>query len=342
MANYPVKPPSYVVNTAHAKCPDILYMMDEATGTQLTDKGKANLGLHMTLQNASQCTTVAMNGGDAPAINVGSGLYALTQPNVSVTSSIAFVAIMQSDNATKPSSRETIVAIGTAASTAEILQIPSATTSTGFPIGRIVVSEGTNSIASTVDAWDGTLHMVAGRFYQTTNLQVARPSVDGSSWSQTSSVTGGTIKPALNRIGVGSTPFPTPTEPFTGKLVSLFVYLNNNAAWDDAFISDLAANPWQFLNAGSTSLKVRVNADAAGVGQVSGVVFSEEDNLVIGKFENQTFETALEGGEAVLLVPVEEFGGDGLSPGTTLSVWLYSFEDEKETGIIPAEIVAAV
>lgn len=59
------------------------------------------------------------------------------------------------------------------------------------------------------------------------------------------------------------------------------------------------------------SLKLLADAAAAGATDIEGVVLNAARDTVIGEFSGQAFEAALEGGEAVLLIPVSEITPDG-------------------------------
>lgn len=68
-------------------------------------------------------------------------------------------------------------------------------------------------------------------------------------------------------------------------------------------------------------LKLKIDASAAGATGISGVVWAAQTGAIagaeIGEFTGQTFEVALEGGQAVLKVPVSAFGGGSLTVSDT-------------------------
>lgn len=68
-------------------------------------------------------------------------------------------------------------------------------------------------------------------------------------------------------------------------------------------------------------LKLKLEAAAAGATNISGVVWAAQTGAIagaeIGEFTGQTFEAVLEGGEAVLKVPVSAFGGGSLTLSDT-------------------------
>lgn len=68
-------------------------------------------------------------------------------------------------------------------------------------------------------------------------------------------------------------------------------------------------------------LKLKIDASAAGATNISGVVWAAQVGAIagaeIGEFTGQAFEVALEGGQAVLKVPVSAFGGGSLTVSDT-------------------------
>lgn len=68
-------------------------------------------------------------------------------------------------------------------------------------------------------------------------------------------------------------------------------------------------------------LKLKIDASAAGATGISGVVWAAQVGAIagaeIGEFTGQAFEVALEGGQAVLKVPVSAFGGGSLTVSDT-------------------------
>ncbi len=96
--------------------------------------------------------------------------------------------------------------------------------------------------------------------------------------------------------------------------------------------------------AGGLNLKGLVHPSAQGVTSVSGVVFNAPSGgditgTKIGEFTGEAFESALEGGQAVILVPVGSFGGEALSTSST-PVALFR-TSTSTTGIVSCTVVAA-
>lgn len=80
---------------------------------------------------------------------------------------------------------------------------------------------------------------------------------------------------------------------------------------------------------GTLALKLLTDAAAASAASVEGVVLNAARDTVIGEFSGQTFEASLEGGEAVLLIPVSEITPDGetLTTSDTPIVFAYNTTD---------------
>jgi hypothetical protein len=95
-------------------------------------------------------------------------------------------------------------------------------------------------------------------------------------------------------------------------------------------------------------LKLLTHADAQSKTGVAGVVFaapsgSDLTGDKIGEFTAQAFEATLEGGEAVLLVDVADFGGSALTTSDTPRVEI-RYDDAgtiKGTAIVPATVIEA-
>ncbi len=89
-------------------------------------------------------------------------------------------------------------------------------------------------------------------------------------------------------------------------------------------------------------LKVLVHSSAAGATSVRGVVFTaptggQITGAEIGEFTSKTFEASLESGQAVLKVPIADFGGNSLTTSDTPVVLVRN--DTNTTGIIQASII---
>lgn len=88
----------------------------------------------------------------------------------------------------------------------------------------------------------------------------------------------------------------------------------------------------------TVKLKILAHPDASSASDVRGVVFyapagSDLTGAKIGEFSGKSFASALESGQAVLKVPVDEFGGSGLAPGDLpVCVWTATSDDDSPLG----------
>jgi hypothetical protein len=67
-------------------------------------------------------------------------------------------------------------------------------------------------------------------------------------------------------------------------------------------------------------LKLKTTSNAASASGIQGAVFASSAGIAgtkIGEFTGKTFEVSLELGEAVLKVPVGDFGGGSLTTSDT-------------------------
>ena len=76
-----------------------------------------------------------------------------------------------------------------------------------------------------------------------------------------------------------------------------------------------------YADGGATMLRLTAHESAAGVTDVAGVVFEAPTSGLtgarLGEFTGATFEASLDGGLAVLKVPVADFGGTSLTVSDT-------------------------
>ena len=243
------KPTSYTVNTAHAKCPDHLFLMDEGSGTSLTDQGKVG-GLTMTLANAD------MRGSDAlGAIITTVSATARHVTNTSYTppsTDALWLAIYKTTDATPPAAISTIISISVSAGDAYGLLHLTATNGYGSMLYDYGTFASGNQTAST-GRFDQAWHMIAGHVRGGTTVPIKRLSEDGAAWQTSGNYTatwpndGGGSAPT--RIGFGCRPITTPNTILNGSLLAVMLW--DDIGWgsvDDTWISDLYTDPWQFLN----------------------------------------------------------------------------------------------
>lgn len=88
-------------------------------------------------------------------------------------------------------------------------------------------------------------------------------------------------------------------------------------------------------------LRVAIEAAAAGATGVSGVVWAAQVGGIagaeIGEFSGKSFEAALDGGLAVLKVPVADFGGSALTTSDTPVALVRN--STNTTGVVPCTVI---
>ena len=107
------KPTGYTVNTAHAKCPDHLWMMDgsDVGTTVLTDIGKIG-GLDITLANADMWGTDTGDlGSDIVNFNSTTSRYARLTGYTPPSSSALWIAIAKPSSATIGAASEVLTGV---------------------------------------------------------------------------------------------------------------------------------------------------------------------------------------------------------------------------------------
>jgi hypothetical protein len=344
----------YTVNTAHAKCPDHLYLIDEASGSTLTDRGKTG-GLNLTITNATWGTDdLTAGGGTSPILTFdGTGDYARSATNLTLAGggttlgNVLIVAIFKTTNATPPSGNQHIVALGKNDNSTDFIVLRGRITD-GYLTGvyddsAIAAASRANSASIYDQAW----HMGAARIVETTSTNIqAGISLDGSAWATTSyTITADAALWNMNRICIGDSAGSSLGNEFNGKIAAVFIYkdvANPTTAWDNTFISELYADPWQFLATSVKKIKMLVHSSAQSDVDIAGVVFEAPSggNITgpkIGEFTGAAFESSLEGGAAVLKVAVTEFGGAALTTSDTPVAMIKNAS--YQTGVVSCTVI---
>lgn len=257
------KPTSYSVNTGHAKCPDHLYMLDDSTGATNCNDGAGSLDL--TADSAAMWNTDATYGQILRFVSASSQ-KALSAASFAATTGLCAVFIVRSASATNPGANRVIGGVGHNSTGNTFAYARYGTNGTLSSIGRY--NGGTTWTAtSPADVYDAGWHMIAIKLKQSGGSDgELRHSVDGSDWGYGSEVTTHDITTlGFNRIGLGCAAAPTPTSFFDGDILAAFVYVDDWAAWDDAWIASLWADPWQFLSTGGASATVTPNPAGVSV-----------------------------------------------------------------------------
>ena len=244
MATFAEKPVSYTVDTAHAKCPDHLYLIDEGSGTTLNDRGSVG-GLNLTLNTDSvwSTTDLTAGGGTSPCIILTND-YARNS-GLSFSSSICFVALVKSTSATNPASSENIVSAAKSSNNTDFANLRLNTS--GF-----VTSSYHDSVAAATtkngatDVYDNTWHLIAAKMYQSGAAVVCATSHDGAAWGTATGagVTG--LWSTLNRLCIGSHAGSSLSGYFAGEVAAVLVYKDDSASWDNTWISEVynSGDPW--------------------------------------------------------------------------------------------------
>ncbi len=259
MAFSVAKPSSYTVNTGHAKCPTHLWMLDEAAGTTATDRGSGT-ARNMTLQNSAQWGSDAL--GAYIVSSSASSYYAKTATGAiwNGTGGLLLISIFKTDVSTGPGTAEFwLGAFNSAAAGAEC-GIRN-TTASDVPQPWAVADDASGvSTNGSGDMYDQAWHMVAAKFKAGVATSCCAVSLDGDAFVDDSSDTlDSTI--TLDRYAIGARARSVINGIANGKTLAAWVYeAGTYANWNDAWIADLYADPWQFL---STTLPTTLTPNPA-------------------------------------------------------------------------------
>jgi hypothetical protein len=250
------KPPSYTVNTGHAKCPDHLWMCDEGTGTTLTDKGKSGSLQNLTWTNSGGNLSWVVDGTHGNCMRLGDSNttdFAGVTSNMGITAGTGsglLVMIGRWNSTTNPSATCTLLSIGNSGVNGHVsMQF----TTAGFlrDARDDTVATPIANNAGTVDRCDNVDRLMAQKF--TDNSGGAFPNDAENGWNlDTATFNWGTAEEFA--IGCRCTntkgTFTVPNASITFDVIAVMLYINDYATWDNTWISDLNADPWQFLDTG--------------------------------------------------------------------------------------------
>ncbi len=250
MAFSVAKPATYTVDTAHAKCPTHLWMLDEGSLTNANDQGSGT-ALDMTLQNAAQWGTDAL--GDYVTVNSGSSYYAKTATGSvwDASGGLLLISIFKTDSATGPAT-STEFWFSTHDSTAAAAEcaIRNANIDPEVKAQAWGVADDASgvSVSSSSGVYDQAWHMVAAKFKSGTATSCCAVSIDGGAFNDDASDTlGSTI--TLDRYAIGARARLVINGIANGKVLAAWAYEGGTYAdWDDTWIANLYSDPWQFLN----------------------------------------------------------------------------------------------
>lgn len=335
------KPTGYTVDTGHAKCPTRLWMLDEGTGTASSDQGSGT-ARDMTLQSASQWGSDAL--GQYITVNSTSSYYAKTA-NASVwnaSGGLLLIAIVKTDAAAGPATTEFWFGTHNSAAAGAECAIRNTTTNSRAQAWGVADDASGVSVNSATDIYDQAWHMVAAKFKSGSATSCCAVSIDGGAFSADASDTlGATI--TLDRYALGARARSSINGLANGKILAAMAYeAGTYATWDDAWIANLYADPWQFLSTApalTTKVKIFAPAAAASAASIQGVVLNATRDTVIGEFTGQTFEAALEAGEAVLKINVADITPDGSTLTTSDAPLVVAYNTSYSTDLAAATVI---
>lgn len=241
------KPVAYTVDTAHAKCPDHLYLFDEGDGVTVADQGSAT-PLNVTITNDAMWGLDATLGNYLEC-NSTNGYYGISATGTvwNIAQSVMFVVIARSANAVAPATAEYMA--GYSNSTGSPVAYGGARVNGTATVLQGVAYDTTNTPANadTTTVYDTNWHMCAVKIKPNTAAEVIGVSVDGETWDTSPTGTLTSTGYSINRYGIGCRPAPSPSNVWNGDILAVLIYENDYASWDDAFIASLYSDPWQFM-----------------------------------------------------------------------------------------------
>ena len=334
------KPSTWTLNTGHAKAPTHLWMLDEGSTTTASDSGTGT-ARNMTLQNAAMWGSDAL--GDYITVNSTSSYYAKTATGSVWNGSggLLLISIFKTDAAVGPLSTEYWLGTFNSAGTAEV-SILNTTTNEQAQAKGIANDASSVSRNSTADVYDQAWHMVAAKFKAGSATECCAISIDGGAFALDAADTLGSPI-TLDRYAIGARARATINGIANGKTLAAWVYESGTyATWNDAWIANLYADPWQFLTTAptlTTKVKLTAPAAAASASSIEGVVLNAARDTVIGEFTGQTFEAALEGGEAVLKINVADITPDGSTLTTSDTPLVVAYNTTHSTDLATATVI---
>lgn len=336
---------TFSLNAGSAFKPKHLWMLTEGTGTTAADIGSGT-ALDMTLQSSAMWGT-DVTLGDVITCASGTSRYALSATGTvwDIAQNVMMVFVCKSTG-TSPAANEYVGSYGYGSSTTEGAGGIRFLTGNTAPQG--IATDGTNSPSNTLtgaNGYDQAMHMIAVKIQGGAGTAQIYVSIDGGAWDTYNTGTLATTGYLINRYGLGVRVSSSPGTIFNGSIAAAWVYENGTfATWDSTFISDLynSGNPWtKFLTISTLTTKVKVLAPAAAASAASieGVVLNAARDTVIGEFTGQTFEAALEGGEAVLKIDVADITPDGSTLTTSDTPLVVAYNTTHSTDLAAATVI---
>ena len=124
----------------------------------------------------------------------------------------------------------------------------------------------------------------------------------------------------------------TTAASITGSTVALTTWTESSTRPERAITVALLTNSALYV-------KLLAPAAAASAASIEGVVLNAARDTVVGEFTGQAFEAALEGGEAVLLIPCADITPDGGDLTTSDTPLVVAYNTTHSTDLASATVV---
>lgn len=232
-AGVEAKPTVYGVDFGHSLCPDHLYMMDEGTGSTLTDKGKTG-GLNLAITGADW-TTDPTHGNVLDFVGANTDYAEVAVSGLTGTHTLCALVY-----ASAGSVQRTIASFCDSGDFDRYVALVYQADEDLEAISRFDATAVTNT--STTDIPADTWSLVFMRFSDTT----IDWSLNGSAWT-TQAVSHSGLVAAINRFTVGYRNTSSPGNPWDDQMAALMWW---RSSLSDANIASIAADPWQYLTPG--------------------------------------------------------------------------------------------
>ncbi len=230
------KPPSYTVNTGATHCPNHLWMMDEASGTTLTDRGSTG-GYNLTLSDtaAGSGPEWASDGTHGPVLQfVAANGDRANYSSVSGLSGTQTLGLIV--KGTAGTGARTIVSLTDPSVLNKYVSMVYQGDEDLEVLSRWTTLETANTSTDLTTAWD----FVALRFSDTS----VDWSLNGSAFT-TLAVTATGRAAGITRVSLGALDYSTPANFWDDQMCASMWWHGSKS---DAEIASIAADPWQFLD----------------------------------------------------------------------------------------------
>lgn len=236
------KPTSYSVNTGHSHCPDHLYMMDEASGTTLTDKGKTG-GYNLTLTDtaAGSGPDWITDGTHGPVLD-----FVLANGDRASYSSVSGLSGIQVIGVIATGNLGTVTrAMASVCDPTQLDRFAALVYQGDEDVEAASRFDATQQTSTSTQAMTTGWDFVAFKFSDTT----IEWSLNGSAWSALAVSHSGLLA-SITRFTLGALAHSSPTWFWDDSMCSAMWWHGDKS---DAEILSIAENPWQFLNLSSSA-----------------------------------------------------------------------------------------